>query len=82
MGVSIRGGPGRPSSRDTSTAIVSRVTFRFLGCSYKEPHGCTKAGRKEPVERADWVDVDRVRAHRLVFWGAHRGVSSPSDSQT
>jgi hypothetical protein len=71
MGVAIRGGQGRPSSCDTSTALVSIAPSRLLECSYEEPHGCAKASRKESIEWADWMDMDGVGAHRLVFWGTH-----------
>jgi hypothetical protein len=41
--------------------------------TYKEPHGCAEAGRHEPVERADGVDVDGVVRVRSVFGRTHAG---------
>ena len=61
----------RPSSRGTSTAIVSSTTMCSAGNTHEEPHGGAEAGSHESVQRSDRVDVDGVVGRIRVFWRAH-----------
>jgi hypothetical protein len=70
-GASSQAGPGRPSSRGTSTAPVSaRVQFSDP-CTYEKPHGCAKTGGHEPVEWSNVGDLDGVVWHLSVFGRTH-----------
>lgn len=68
---SSRAARGRPSSRGTSTAGVSRLVACGSSATHEEPHGGAEGGGHEAVERAGRVDVDGVVRHGRVFRGPH-----------
>jgi hypothetical protein len=70
-GASSRAGPDRPSSRGTSTVLVSLCATGTSLPTYEEPHGGAEAGSHESVERADGVDLDGVVRHLCVLGRTH-----------